>query len=81
MAERAQQARIDVDVIPIKAEAKALIIATFGVTFTPWLLIVSAVGLALSGRETAAWVAGAVGLLGGGAQIIQATRRPRTPPK
>lgn len=77
MAEKAQQARIDVDVIPIKAEARALIVATIGVTFLPWLLILSAVALALSGRETAAWVAGAVGLLGSGAQIIQATRRPR----
>lgn len=79
MAENAQQARIDVDVVPIRAEARALLMATFGVTYLPWLLIVAAVVLALTGLETAAWITGAVALIGGGAQTIQATRRPRQP--
>lgn len=76
MAENAQRARIDADLIPIRAEATALVMATFGVTFLPWLLILGAIGLVIAGYETAAWVTGAVGLLGTGAQIINATRRP-----
>ncbi len=77
MAEKAQQARIDVDVVPIRAEATALVIATVGVTFMPWLVVAAAIVFALNGMDVAAWIAGAIGALGGGAQIIQATRRPK----
>lgn len=77
MAEKAQQARIDADLVPIRAEATALVVATVGVTFMPWVVVAAAIVFALNGLDVAAWIAGALGALGGGAQIIQATRRPK----
>lgn len=77
MAERAQQASVDARLIPVRAEATTLKMATFGVTFLPWFLIGLAALLLVTGHEVGAIVAGLAGLVGGGPQVIAATRRPR----
>jgi len=77
MAERAQQARIDVDLVPIRAEAHSLVLATVAVSFFPWVAIAAAVVFAVLGHNTAAIISGVVGVAGGGVQIIQALRTPR----
>lgn len=77
MAEREQDAQIEARLTPVRAEAWALKCATVGVSFMPWLAIVAAVVFAVAGFDAAAIVTGVLGAFGGGAQIIQATRRPR----
>lgn len=77
MAEREQDAQIEARLTPVRAEAWALKCATVGVSFMPWLAIVAAVAFAVAGFDAAAIVTGVLGAFGGGAQIIQATRRPR----
>jgi hypothetical protein len=73
----AQQARIDAELIPIRAEAWALKVATLGVTFLPWVAAGLAAVFALNGQNTAALVSGLFTVASGGAQIIYATRRPQ----
>ena len=77
MAEHAQQARIDADLVPLRAEAFSLKAATIGVSFFPWLAVTGALVLAALGESAAAIIAGLVGVFSAGPQIIQATRRPR----
>lgn len=72
----AQQARIDAELIPIKAEAWALKVATVGVTFLPWIAAGIAVVFALQGLDTAALISGIFSVATGGAQILHAVRRP-----
>ena len=86
MAEEAQRAAIDVDLVPIRAEAWALRVATVAVAFFPWVAILGGVALLVAGYDTAGYLAGLVGILSAGPQIIAATRRPRStlkksPPK
>jgi len=72
----AQQARIDAELIPIKAEAWALKVATVGVTFLPWVAAGIAVVFALQRLDTAALISGLFSAATGGAQILHAVRRP-----
>ncbi|MDR6867550.1 hypothetical protein J2Y69_002154 [Microbacterium resistens] len=73
----AQQARIDAELIPIRAEAWSLKVATLGVTFLPWLAAILAVFFVVNGLDTAALISGLFSAATGGVQIIQAVRRPR----
>jgi hypothetical protein len=73
----AQQARIDAELVPIRAEAWALKVATLGVTFLPWIAAALAAVFALNGHDTAALVSGLFTVASGGAQIIYAVRRPQ----
>lgn len=77
MAQREQDAQIEAMLTPVRAEAWALKCATLGVSFMPWLAIIAAMVFAIAGYDVAAIVSGIVGVVGSGAQIIQATRRPR----
>lgn len=77
MAKREQAAQIAIKLTPIRAEARALTVATVCVAALPVVAIVMAGILAWKGLDTAALVAGVFSFLSGGAQIIQATRRPR----
>jgi len=79
MSEATLQADIDSDLIPIRAEAAALKMATFAISFFPWLAVAAALVLLVAGQDAAGVIVGAVGLLSAGPQIIQATRRPRPP--
>ncbi|MGU3424044.1 hypothetical protein ACLBWV_03840 [Microbacterium paraoxydans] len=72
----AQQARVDAELIPIRAEAWALKVATVGVTFLPWIAAGIAVVFALQGLDTAALISGIFSVATGGAQILHAVRRP-----
>lgn len=80
MAERAQAARIEADLAPIRAEAWALKVATVAVSFFPWLGIGIAALLVTTGNPAAAGIAAALGMGAAGPQIIAATRRPRAQP-
>lgn len=75
--EASLQAEIDQDVIPVKAEARALVAATIAVSYFPWVAIIGAVALIFAGEQGAAVVAGVAGLVTIGPQVIQATRKPR----
>lgn len=77
MAIDAQNARIQAELIPLRAEAHALRIATTCVALMPIFALVVAAFFATKGMDTAALIAGAFGMVGGGAQIIHATRAPR----
>lgn len=77
MVKLEHQAQIDARLVPIRAEAWALKVATVGVTFMPWFAILAAIAFVVAGYDVAAVVSAAVGVVGSGAQIIQATRRPR----
>lgn len=72
----AQQARIDAELIPIRAEAWSLKVATVGVTFLPWVAAGIAVVFAIKGLDTAALISGIFSVATGGAQILHAVRRP-----
>lgn len=76
MAEREQQAHIDADLLPIKAEAYAYRFAVTVVSLFPTLLVVLGIFLIIQGFDIAGYVASVVGVIGGGAQII-AHVRPR----
>jgi len=73
----AQQARIDAELIPIRAEAWALKVATVGVTFLPWIAAGLAGVFAILGHDTAALISGIFSVATGGVQILHAVRRPR----
>ncbi len=75
MAERSQQSQIDQDVIPVKAEARALLIATVAVAFFPWVAILAGVALLIAGYDAAGYLSALAGVLSAGPQIIAATRR------
>ena len=80
MVRAEQQAQIDSRLVPIRAEAFALKVATFGVAFFPWMTIFSAIALVIAGFDVAAMIAGVVGVVSVGPQIIAATRRPAPRP-
>lgn len=75
MAEKALDAQAATDVRPVQAEATALVVATIGITFFPWLAVVAAVVLALTGHGYGALLSGAAALLVAGPQIIAAIRK------
>lgn len=79
MAEKSLQAQIDVDVIPIKAEARALVIATIAVAYLPWLLVAATVVLVALGYHGAAIGTGIASGVTAGPSIIQATRKALEP--
>lgn len=72
----AQQARIDAELIPIKAESWSLRVAAFAVAFLPWVAAGIAVVFAFKGMDTAALISGLFSAFSGGAQVISAIRRP-----
>lgn len=74
MARKEQQAQHDIDLIPIKAEARAFTVASICAATLPWGLILFAGALLLAGKDTAAYVTGVIGVLGGGVQLVSATR-------
>lgn len=75
MAEKAQEAHHETQLVPLRAEARAFGMATFGVTFLPWLLGAAAITFALMGMDTIAIVTGLGAAVSAGPQIIGATRR------
>ncbi|MGC0143190.1 DUF2335 domain-containing protein [Pseudactinotalea sp. Z1732] len=77
MAEESHRARIEVERVPVDAEAFALRASTVGVSFLPWLIILLAGGLIIAGESAAGIIAGLVGVIAVGPQIIAATRRAR----
>lgn len=76
MAEDSLQAEIDSDMVPIRAEARALLSATIAVAFLPWVILIAALALLIAGYETAGVIAGAAGLISAGPQVIQSARLP-----
>ncbi|WP_159449146.1 DUF2335 domain-containing protein [Demequina sp. NBRC 110055] len=78
MAKAAQKAQHKAALIPVRAEGAALILATIGVSYLPWLFAGVAAILVIKGYDVAGIIAGAASLISGGPQIIAATRRPRS---
>lgn len=74
MSERALDAEIEREQTPIRAEAIAFISTSIAVAWLPWIMLIGAVILAVAGASAAATIVGALGVMGGGAQIIQAVR-------
>lgn len=85
MSEKALDAEIERERTPIKAEAIAFVSTSIAVAWLPWIMLIGAVILAVAGASTAATIVGALGVMGGGAQIIQAVRpkkaAPTSPPR
>lgn len=75
MAEKALDVQSEVDLRDKKAEAFALTVATVGITFFPWLVVVAAIVLAALGYPVAALITGAAALVVAGPQIIRAIRK------
>ena len=74
MAEREQQAQIDADLIPIRAEA---FVYRFGATIIsaiPLGMIAAGVTLLAVGHDVMGYVATAIGVIGGGAQFVTSLR-------
>lgn len=77
MVKATQKAQIDAKLIPVRAEARALVSATNAVAWLPWMVFAVAGVLAVLGQDGAALITAGIGALGGGAQIISSTRRPK----
>lgn len=75
MAEKAQDAYHETQLVPLRSEARAFGMATFGVTFLPWLLGGAAITFAIVGLDVIAIVTGLGAAVSAGPQIIGATRR------
>lgn len=75
MAEKSLDAEIKSDLIPAKAEARALLIATASGSLLPWGILIAGLVLILTGNDGIGFVAVAVGLLAYAPQIIASTRR------
>lgn len=85
MAETAHNASVQARLLPVRAEATALLLSTTAVAFFPWVAFGAAVVLVINGQEVAGIITGLAGAISAGPQIIAATRKPRpvqrpTPP-
>lgn len=78
MAETAQAAAVEDSHTSTRAEAKAFLFASFGVTYFSWLLGVCTILLFIAGQTTAAAAAGIATAGLAGPQIISAVR-PKKP--
>ena len=78
MARESQKGYIDAELIPIKAESWALRVATAAVSMLPWGLVAGGIIMVTQGQEAAGVFTAIAGTLGGGWQIIQATRKPKS---